>query len=88
MASSLYNQSMSHQGMQPNQNQMKQQVQQLINAGNSGNGPAIFNKFMQENPQFQQFMQQHQGKSIDQVVQELGGMNFGQFQQQVQNLIQ
>lgn len=50
------------------QNKMQAAMQML-----SGQNPqAIFQNLMQSNPQFQQFVQQNQGKSIDQIARENG----------------
>lgn len=34
--------------------------------------PVLYNRMLQQNPQFAQFVQQNQGKSVEQIAQEYG----------------
>lgn len=47
-------------------------ISALIQMLKSGNPTQIAQTMMQNNPQFRQFVQQHKGKTPDQVARELG----------------
>lgn len=66
MASSLFS------NPQPQRNPMQEKMQAAMAMLNGQNPQAIFQNLMQSNPQFQKFMQDNKGKSLDQIAQENG----------------
>lgn len=63
--------------MNDNNNRMAQAIQ-IMNQLKSGNPEQIFQNMMQNNQQFQRFMEQNRGKTPEQVARE-NGVDLSQF---------